>query len=632
MLASAMATSSDSPTTSIKAVGANPSTAGVHYRAWAPEHARLQVVVRAADNTEHRVALTRAGEFFEGLDERGVAGDNYWFELPDGARVPDVASRFQPQGVNGPSEVIDPLAYSWSTPYWHRPALSDLSIYEIHVGTFTAEGTFRGAIEKLDHLVTFGIGAIQLMPVADFPGRFNWGYDGVSLFAPSHNYGRPDDLRALVDAAHSRGIAVILDVVYNHVGPEGCYLTHFASHYFHEGNKNTWGTGFNFDEAGNEAVREFILQNAAYWLDEFRADGLRVDATHAIADQSERHILADISHVVHARGAFVIAEDERNPIELLHASDGSGHGFDAVWSDDFHHSMRVALTGTREAYFASYEGSAPELARTLECGWTYCGQPFPYWQGRNRGSACTHLPPSSFVLCIENHDQTGNRAHGERLAHLIAPDAYRAASALLCLSPYTPMFFMGQEWAATTPFLFFSDLSDEIGRKVRAGRIAEFKKTGLNTDERLLATMPEPQSPATFSASRLIWSELTEPGHERVFLLYQECLRWRRAHLLTASDRSLWKVIALPGGVAIRFFPPDQPQWLLIVALKSGAPVIFAHELAPPADGSWQTAFHTLESRFGGSSDTLVNPRYFRDETLALLAPVTVILHASHAS
>jgi maltooligosyltrehalose trehalohydrolase len=630
-----MATLSDVSITSTntRSVGANLSAEGVHYRVWAPDHVNMRVIVQSADSSERSVTLTRNEEFFEGLDEQGVAGDRYWFQLPNGERVPDVASRFQPQGVHGPSEVIDPTAYSWKTPFWHRPALRDLSIYEIHIGTFSPEGTFRGAIEKLDHLVALGVGAIQLMPVNDFPGRFNWGYDGAGLFATTRNYGRPDDLRTLVDAAHSRGIAVILDVVYNHVGPEGCYLSRFTPKYFHEGNKNTWGTGFNFDEPGSDAVREFILQNVAYWLDEFRVDGLRADATHAIADKSERHILADISHVVHTRGGFIIAEDERNPVELLHATDDTGHGFDAVWSDDFHHSVRVALTGTQEAYFSSYEGSAQELARTLRCGWTYCGQPFPFWQGRKRGSECTHLPPSSFVVCIDNHDQTGNRAHGERLAHLIEPDAYRAASALLCLSPYTPMFFMGQEWAASTPFLFFSDLSDEIGRNVRKGRIAEFEKIGLNQDKEKLKTMPEPQSLATFAASHLEWSELTEPAHERIFLLYQECLRWRRAHLPgAASDRALWNVVAIPEGVAIRFSPPDQPQWLLIVSLKGGAPVIFTHDLAPPGDSHWLTVFHTLESRFGGTSETIVNPRYFRDETLALLAPVTLVLQASHAS
>jgi len=628
-----MATTQTLSVESTKSVGAQLLQGNVHYRIWAPDHDALRVIVRATDGTDRAIPMKRVGEFFAAVDEEGRAGDRYWFELPSGERIPDVASRFQPEGVHGPSEVIDPLAYSWTTVYWQRPALRDLSIYEVHLGTFSPEGTFRGAIDKLDHLVALGVTAIQLMPVNDFPGRFNWGYDGAALFAPSRSYGRPDDLRALVDAAHSRGIAVILDVVYNHVGPEGSYLTRVTPHYFHDGNKNTWGTSFNFDEGSSKPVREFILQNVAYWLDEFRVDGLRVDATHAISDKSEVHILAEISGVVHARGGFVIAEDERNPVDLLHTVDGVGHGFDAVWSDDFHHSVRVALTGTQKAYFNSYDGSAQELARTLDCGWTYCGQPFPYWQGRPRGGSCTHLPPWSFVLCIENHDQVGNRAHGERLAHLVSPDAYRAASALLCLSPYTPMLFMGQDWAASTPFLFFSDFSDDIGRNVRSGRIAEFKKTGLNSDARLLETMPEPQSAATWSASRLNWSEITAPLHERIFLLYQECLRWRRSHLNgEASDRSYWKVVALPEGVAIRSYPPGQPEWLMIVALKGGAPVIFAHDLAPPGDTPWITAFHTLESRFGGSSEPRVNPRYFRDETLPLLSPATVVFQASHAS
>jgi maltooligosyltrehalose trehalohydrolase len=422
-------THSLSPIVAAKQVGAYIFPDGIHYRIWAPAHESMRVVIVSPnDKAERRVDLSNTDGTFFGIDEQGKAGDLYWFELPNGDRLPDVASRFQPQGVHGPSEVIDPLAYNWNTVYWQRPHLRDLVIYEMHVGTFSPAGTFRSAIEHLDHVVSLGASAIQLMPVADFPGRFNWGYDGVALFAPSRSYGRPDDFRALIDAAHAKGLAVILDVVYNHTGPEGSYLSRYTPNYFHHENKNTWGTGFNLDQSESGPVREFILQNVAYWFDEFRVDGLRVDATHAIVDKSEPHILKEISGLAHERGGFVIAEDERNPVELLRDSKGDGHHFDAVWSDDFHHSVRVALTEVQEAYFKSYNGSAQELATTLDRGWTYCGEPFPYWKGRPRGSDCHHLPPSSFVFCIDNHDQSGNRAHGERLGHLVSADRYRAAS------------------------------------------------------------------------------------------------------------------------------------------------------------------------------------------------------------
>ncbi len=614
-------------------MGAALLPAGVSYRVWAPKLSALTVIAWRRGEAERRLPMSRTNDVFHVIDEQGQAGDFYWYETDAGIRLPDVASRFQPEGVHGPSQVIDPNTYRWQTLYWERPAAHDLVIYEMHVGTFAPGGTFRAAIDRLEHVVALGATAIQLMPVADFPGNANWGYDGVALFAPSRRYGTPDDLRALVDAAHARGLAVILDVVYNHAGPEGSRLTDFAEDYFHREHESTWGTGFNFGGENSASVREFFLQNVAMWLDEYRIDGLRLDATHAMIDESDSHILEEIAALAHARGGFVIAEDERNPVELLTESDGSGYHFDAVWSDDFHHSVRVALTGTREAYFKSYEGSTNELARTIERGWTYCGESFPYWDGRPRGGACTHLPPSSFVFCIENHDQAGNRAHGERLSHLVSGDQYRAASALLCLSPYTPMLFMGQEWAAGTPFLFFSDLSGEDGRKVRERRIAEFRKTGLNTDQAKLDTMPDPQDPATYAMSQLDWSEVLVPSHASVFALYQECLRWRRDWLRgEAADRAYWKVMTIDGFIAIRYSPPSKPEWLLVVNLSGGAPVIFIDQLAPPPGHAWLTAFHTLESRFGGTIETPLAPRYYREETLPLLAPAAVVFHAVHAA
>lgn len=614
-------------------MGATLLPAGVSYRAWAPTMSALSVIAWRPGEHERRLPMAKESDVFHVVDPDGRAGDVYWYETADGIRLSDVASRFQPQGVHGPSQVIDPNAYRWQTLYWERPTARDQVIYEVHVGTFAPGGTFLAAIGRLDHVISLGATAIQLMPVAEFPGRANWGYDGVNIFAPSCRYGTPDELRALVDAAHMRGLSVILDVVYNHAGPEGSRLKDFAQDYFHHERANTWGSGFNFDGENSARVREFFLQNVAMWLDEYRVDGLRLDATHAMEDESDSHILEEIATLAHDRGAFVIAEDERNPVQLLTESDGTGYHFDAVWSDDFHHSVRVALTGTREAYFKSYEGMSAELARTLERGWTYCGEPFPYWDGRPRGGKCKHLPPSSFVFCIENHDQVGNRAHGERLAHLISVDKYRAASALLCLSPYTPMLFMGQEWAAETPFLFFTDLGGEAGRKVREGRIAEFRKTGINADESTLATMPDPQDPGTYAMSQLNWSEVSVPSHASVFALYQECLRWRRDWLRgEASDRIYWKVVNVDGFIAIRYFPPAKPEWLLIVNLSGGAPVVFTDKLAPPSGRAWLTAFHTLESRFGGTSEAPLAARYYADETLPLLAPAAIVFHSTHAA
>jgi maltooligosyltrehalose trehalohydrolase len=582
--------------------GARVAPDGVHYRIWAPDHSTLRVRIKRTDGREAHVPLTRQADgYFSAHDADGRAADRYHFELADGRLLADPASRFQPEGVHGPSECIDPSSYSWRNEPWTRPAWRGQVVYELHLGTFTEAGTFRAAIERLPHVRGLGAEAIQIMPVGDFAGNRNWGYDGVALFAPARCYGRPDDFRSLIDAAHGHGLAVILDVVYNHVGPDGNTMTDFAQAYFHESRANAWGRAFNLDGPDSEPVRRFFLSNVAYWFDEYKIDGVRLDATHAITDASERHLLAEIADLVHDRGGFAIAEDERNACELLSETKRGGHGLDAVWSDDFHHELRVSLTGIRESYFAAYRGGAGDVARTLQHGWSYTGQPYVFWQGRPRGAACDHLPPAAFVYCIENHDQVGNRALGERLEALISPEQFRAASALICLSPYAPLLFMGQEWAASTPFLFFTDHAGEVGRNVSLGRRREFEQTGLNGgipfDE-----VPDPQNKKTFEASRLRWSELSEPEHAAVFALYRACLHERATWLRDATAREHWRVRALGDVLALRYQPPGRPVRLLLVCLR--VPAAQATDdpmLQPPAGQRWRSVLHTEEKRFGGS-------------------------------
>jgi len=580
-------------------VGAWVTPSGVSYRAWAPDEPELGLQVER-DGTIRRIQLAadEAG-YWSIFDSAGRAGDLYRFGFADGRLRPDVASRFQPQGVHGPSECIDPRTYHWQCGSWRRPGWSGQSIYEIHVGGFSGAGTFRDAITGLDHVAGLGVEAIELMPVADFAGDRNWGYDGVALYAPARCYGRPDELRSLVDGAHARGLAVILDVVYNHLGPSGNYLPDYSADYFRTDQPTPWGRAFNLDGPRSRAVRDFLVGNAAYWLDEFRFDGLRLDATHALPDRSDPHLLAEIAAAVHARGGFLVAEDERNDARIVTPARNGGIGIDAAWADDFHHQVRVALTGARESYFEGYCGSAADLASTLSHGWTYRGQPYAPWGGRPRGSACAHLPPSAFVICIENHDQIGNRADGERLEHLVTPGQFRAASLLLCLSPYVPMVFMGQEWAASTPFLFFTDHGGELGGRISAGRRREFAQAGRRWSP---GGPPDPEALSAFTQSKLQWPERTDGPHAATLELYREGFRQRRACLRGAAlERSHWNVRQMGGFVAIRYQVSDGER-LLVAGLRPEPFPGPSRFLEPPAGRIWQVVLHSEEQRFGGEA------------------------------
>ncbi len=570
---------------------------GVRYRIWAPE--KMQVLAQiqpSAGGADRTLLLTKDADGYHAeVDALGVAGDRYQYVVDGNGPFPDPASRSQPEGVHGVSAVVDPDAYDWQDSGWKCPPLRDLVLYEIHIGTFTPEGTFSAAVGKLQHLRDLGINALQIMPVADFPGARNWGYDGVSLFAPARCYGTPDDLRALVDAAHGQGIAVVQDVVYNHLGADGNYLGVYSRFYFNDEVHTPWGAALNYDGHQHAAVREYFLSNVAYWLDEFHFDGLRLDATHAILDVSSSHLLAEIADAAHERGAFVIAEDERNLAAVI-ATDG--HGMDAVYADDFCHSIQVALGD--ESYRADFTGSAAELADELWHGWHYRGQVSKHL-GAPRGGAGDHLPPEKFAFCISNHDQVGNRAFGERLHQLTTPAAYRAASALLLLAPATPMLFMGQEWGAETPFQYFTNHNDELGRLVTEGRRKEFARFPEFRDPEIARTIPDPQCLETFTRSKLDWSELARPPHVELLDLHRECLRLRAGDsAMRPVSRSGWEVLDL-GAVALRYFGQNC-EWLVLAHF---APTALAVTL--PA-ARWQCILSTNNTRFGGSDAAGIDP------------------------
>lgn len=535
--------------------GAEVEPGGVRFRVWAP--AARQVELVSGDCT---YAMAAAGDgYFEHLVEGMRAGALYRYRLDDQPPFPDPASRFQPEGVHGPSEVVDPSAYRWNDAAW--TGIADqraLVFYELHVGTFSPEGTFEGVRRRLPYLKDLGITAIELMPLADFPGRWNWGYDAAALWAPARVYGRPDALRALVDEAHQLGLAVFLDVIYNHLGPDGAYAAAFGP-FFTDHHHTPWGQAINLDGDGSAGVRAFLLGNALHWLTEYHIDGLRLDATFALVDDSPKHFLTELTERVAALPGprrYLVAEDHRNLDLLLRPVSEGGHGLDGVWADDFHHLARRYVAGDRHGYFQDYPAATAAIARTVEQGWYFTGQ-YSSFLGEERGTPTTGLRKEQFVFCIQNHDQIGNRAHGERLSHQIDLSVYRALSALLLLLPELPLLFMGQEWAAGTPFQFFTDHEAELGRKVSEGRRREFEQFPAFSGQ-----VPDPQNPATFARSKLDWSEREQAPHGGILALYRDLLA-RRPALATGDD-----VVAdspVEGGLVLR-----RGRHLLAVALQPG--------------------------------------------------------------
>lgn len=607
--------------------GCELGPSGAHYRLWAPIRRSVDVQIFRPDGELLRQQRMARGDdgYFHSHDEAGAAGDLYKFQLDGESCFPDPASRWQPRGVHGPSMVIDPHAYTWADASWQRPDFRDLVIYELHLGTFTPQQTFRAAIEHLPHVRDLGANAIELMPVADFAGDRNWGYDGVCWYAPSRAYGHPDDLRALVDAAHQHGLAVILDVVYNHLGPDGNYLGAFVGEYLDEAKKTPWGGAIRYGDPAFRPLRDLVLANAPYWMREFHIDGFRLDATHAIMDESPTHLLTELAASIHQRGGFVIAEDPRNDAELLETKSARGHGFDAVWADDFHHSVRVSNTREQEAYLGDFSGSVEEVVDTIRHGWHYRGQTAKS-SGAARGTASLHLPPERFVHCIANHDQTGNHPFGLRLNHLISSEAYRACSALLCLSPGTPLLFMGQEWAAETPFAFFTDHEPKLGALITEGRREEFRDFAAFNDPAQLQRIPDPQSRETFAQSKLDWAECARSTHGAVLELYRALLTLRRLHSsFRPAGRDSWEVEALGCGVAALRYVDEAGDWLILFDLVGGhGGALGAERICATRAGShWEPVFSSNELRFGGSGESAFEPATL---TVAFAKPELLVL------
>jgi len=507
-------------------------TGGVHFRLWAPGVAAI--LLRLDEAQELPMAATDSG-WFELTVPTAHAGSRYSFRLPDGLLVPDPASRYNPEDIHGPSEVVDPASFDWSDGDWRGRPWEEAVIYELHVGSLTPAGNFDGVIERLDYLAELGVTALEIMPVSDFPGHRNWGYDGVLPFAPDAAYGRPDDFKRLVDAAHKRGLMVLLDVVYNHFGPEGNYLHAYAPDFFNPRHTTPWGAAINFDGENNRAVRDFFVHNVLYWLEEFHLDGLRLDAIHAICDDSSPDIIEEIAEAFMSvrggdRHVHMVLENEHNQARYLGREDaGVLRHATAQWNDDIHHVFHVLATGESDGYYADYAAEPTRLlGRCLTEGFAYQGEASAFAHGKLRGEPSGHLPPAAFINFLQNHDQIGNRAFGERLSHLASPVVMEAVTAILLLSPQPPLLFMGEEFATTQPFLFFCDFGPELAHAVTEGRRREFSRFARFSDPAARERIPDPNAEATFSDCVLDWAAIDHAPHRSVLELHRALLSLRR--------------------------------------------------------------------------------------------------------
>ncbi len=538
----------------------------VRFRLWAPNVS--SVSLRLMGSPGPKMPMSRLdGGWHEVISQAANRGTQYQFVIDGKQAVPDPASRFQPRGVHGPSEVIDPRAYEWHDQSWRGRRWEEAVLYELHLGTFTPEGTYAAAERKLDYLAQLGVTAVELMPVSSFPGERNWGYDGVLPYAPTVNYGRPDDLKRFIDAAHARNLMVFLDVVYNHFGPEGNYLWSYAPQFFTNRHHTPWGQAINFDGPDSRIVRDYFIHNALYWLEEYRFDGLRLDAVHAIKDDSRPDILTELAETVRHRFRddriiHLVLENDHNAARYLRR-EGLGRGvpgkpilYDAQWNDDIHHAIHVLLTDEKTAHFSDYaDNPAAHLGRCLAEGFGYQGQPSPFRMGELRGEPSRALPGTSFVSFLQNHDQVGNRAFGERISTLIDPGALKAAMAILLLAPSPPLLFMGEEFAATTPFLFFCDFGPDLAAKVSAGRRSEFPQfaSGYSRESEI----PDPNCKETFLRSKLDWSSVEESIHANWLQFYRDLLRCRRDEIIPrikdiAAGKAQYKVLG-PSAVSVRW-------------------------------------------------------------------------------
>jgi maltooligosyltrehalose trehalohydrolase len=584
-------------------VGAEITEGGVSFRVWAPARTSVRVVLDAGG--EHALAPEGNG-YFSGVLPAG-AGARYRFRLDrDATLYPDPASRYQPDGPHGASQVVDSGSYSWKDASWRGARIEGQVVYEMHVGTFTPEGTWAAAARKLPLLKDVGITLVEMMPVNEFAGRFGWGYDGVDLFAPTRLYGTPDDLRAFIDAAHALGIGVILDVVYNHLGPDGNYLACFSKSYFTDRYENEWGEAINFDGPDAAGSRAFFVANAAYWIDEFHFDGLRLDATQSIHDASGEHVIAEIARVCRAaaggRSIVLIGENEPQHTRLVRPPQGGGYGLDALWNDDLHHSAMVALTGRNEAYYEDHFGEPQEFISAAKYGYLFQGQIYAH-QSKRRGTPGLDLAPAAFVTFLQNHDQIANSARGLRFHQLTSPGRARAMTALILLMPGTPMLFQGQEFFASTPFLYFADHKPELAALVRQGRrefVGQFPSIG---DEAMLRQLHAPEDPATFEACRLDWGEFER--NRGIVDLHRDLLRLRREDPVLSAQRqgAVDGAVLGPEAFVLRFSGLDGDDRLLLVNFGRDLNRRSLPEplVAPPDARTWRTIWSSENPAYGGT-------------------------------
>ncbi len=605
----------------------------MQFRVWAPQRKSIQVTFE-----ESGAPIALAAEengYFSGLADGIPAGTRYKYALDGGEAYPDPASRYQPSGPHSWSEIVNPDSFRWSDGDWSGIKLEGQVIYELHLGTFSPQGGWRGAAEKLEYLRDTGITTVEVMPVADFPGKFGWGYDGVQPFAPASIYGTPDDMRTFVDRAHATGLGVILDVVYNHLGPDGNYLTKFSPFYFTARYKTDWGEAINFDGKEAGPVREFFRENAAYWIKEFHLDGLRLDATQDIHDESEPHIIAEMSGAARKaaghRSIILVGENEPQNTRLIASIEDGGYGLDALWNDDYHHTAMVALTGQADAYYMDYRGTAQELLSAVKYGYLFQGQWYR-WQEKRRGTPTLGLPRPAMINFIQNHDQVANSARGQRIRQLTSPGIYKALTALTLLAPGTPMLFQGQEFAASSPFLFFADHKPDLAELIKAGRmefLGQWRSLGLPEMQKCF---DDPDAIETFDKCKLDFAEVAE--HEEFYALHRDllCLRREDPVLCRQGADGIDGAVFSTQCFLVRFFSPGYLRdRLLLVNLGIEMDLDPAPEplLAPPASMEWIKLWSSEDPQYGGcgtaSLDTeqnwripgqaavLLHPRPFED-------------------
>ncbi len=591
---------------------------GVHFRVWAPLR-NVVTVVLGNEAAEPGIMLRREqGGYFAGISSTAVVGTRYGFRLDDDPKLyPDPASRWQPDGPHELSAVVDPTIYAWQDATWPGVTLKGQVLYEMHIGTFTPEGTWIAAARELARLAELGVTLVEIMPVAEFAGEFGWGYDGVDLFAPTRLYGSPDDFRRFVDSAHGHGLGVVLDVVYNHFGPTGNYTGQFSGDYVSKRHHTDWGDAINFDGDNADSVREFFIANAGYWIDEFHVDGLRLDAVHAIVDNSSEHILAAITRQVRLaggrRGTLVFAENERQEARFLRPAEQGGCGLDAGWNDDFHHVARVAMTGHNEGYYSDYQGTPQELISAVKWGYLYQGQRSRR-QRRAKGTPALDLDAAQFVVFIQNHDQVGNSPVGRRCHQLTSPGRHRALTTLLLLSPGTPLLFQGQEFSASTPFHFFADHEDQLREAVSKGRQESLSEFRWLAGSDAVEHFSDPCDRRTFEASMLDLGE--RDTHAEAYALHRDLLRLRHEDPVFSAQRAdcIHGSVFGPEAFLLRYLGGNGDDRLLLMNLGRDLELspITDPLLVPPEGMAWRLLWSSENPCYGGSgTGPIVGPKWY---------------------